>query len=303
MDRLIDQLEKSNSGCWIGNKYGVLIYADDIVLIAPSVTGLQNMVNVCAKFGKDNSINFNQKKSLCMCVGMDTTEDLVITLDSKTLDWSPAPTQVGNVISNTMCDTYDIGEKKLTFFQQTNMVLADFRGMRHDILCQLFNKYCNSFYGSQCWDLRSEALMGLYTGWNKAVRRLLRLPYNSHKFLLPSLLNVQSLEVQFIKRFCKMFSTMFNSKNGHMRFLAKHSLHNGCSLISRNMFFITDKYGVSRQDIVKCNLNKIHDLYSQDQERVISQVRELLEIRDSQQILNGFTLNEIQDIIDFISCA
>ena len=260
------------------------------------------MVNVCAKFGKENSISFNQKKSLCMHVGTEARQEFVVTLEDNELKWTESPTHVGNVISSNMCDSSDICEKKFTFFQQTNILMADFKGVQYDILSQLFNKYCSSFYGSQCWDLRSGALNNLYTGWNKGVRRLLRLPYNSHRFLLPSLLNVQSLEVQFIKRFCKMFRTMYRSSNERVQFLARYSMNNGCSLISRNIFFITDKYNVSRNDILHGKLNAISDQCSEYQERVIAQVRELLKIRDGQTMLNGFSNNEVQDIIDFISC-
>ncbi len=55
----------------------------------------------------------------------------------------------------------------------------------HDVLSELFNKYYNSFYGSQAWDLRSKHVQGLYRAWNRGVRRILDLSYDSHRFLLP----------------------------------------------------------------------------------------------------------------------
>ena len=95
---------------------------------------------------------------------------------------------------------------------------------------------------------------------------------------------------------------MYRSSNERVQFLARYSMNNGCSLISRNIFFITDKYNVSRNDILHGKLNAISDQCSEYQERVIAQVRELLKIRDGQTMLNGFSNNEVQDIIDFISC-
>ncbi len=82
-----------------------------------------------------------------------------------------------------------------------------------------FNKYCNSFYGSQAWDLRSKHVQGLYKAWNRGVRRILDLPYDSHLFLLPLLLKIPSLEVQLMKRFVKMCKTMYFSEYKSVSFL------------------------------------------------------------------------------------
>ncbi len=55
------------------------------------------------------------------------------------------------------------------------------------------------FYGSQAWGHRSKHVQGLYRALNRGVRRIQDLPYDCHLFLLPLLLNMQSLEVQLVK--------------------------------------------------------------------------------------------------------
>jgi hypothetical protein len=41
MDDLISRLRDGDDGCWMGHKYfGVLMYADDITMLSPSVSGL-----------------------------------------------------------------------------------------------------------------------------------------------------------------------------------------------------------------------------------------------------------------------
>ena len=42
------------------------MYADDIVLFAPSAKGLQKTINVCYAYGCDNDIIFNSSKSQVM---------------------------------------------------------------------------------------------------------------------------------------------------------------------------------------------------------------------------------------------
>jgi len=41
----------------VGIKYfGCIMYADDLILLSPPVMGLQDMLDVCCKFGSDNDI-------------------------------------------------------------------------------------------------------------------------------------------------------------------------------------------------------------------------------------------------------
>ena len=43
-----------------------MFYADDICVIAPSPSGLQGLLNICARFGLENDVEYNPIKSLCM---------------------------------------------------------------------------------------------------------------------------------------------------------------------------------------------------------------------------------------------
>ena len=47
-DVLLKNLHENGSGCWIGNYfYGALSYADDLCILNPTLSGLQDMLNVC----------------------------------------------------------------------------------------------------------------------------------------------------------------------------------------------------------------------------------------------------------------
>ena len=57
-----------------GVKYTLVVngklYADDLVILAPSVAGLSKLLSICEIFGESNDdIIFNQKKSACfICI-------------------------------------------------------------------------------------------------------------------------------------------------------------------------------------------------------------------------------------------
>ena len=67
VDKLSSKLNLLETGCLFnGSIINHLMYADNIVLFAPSVKGLQSLINVCYRFGKDNDIVFNESKTVFM---------------------------------------------------------------------------------------------------------------------------------------------------------------------------------------------------------------------------------------------
>ena len=58
---------KYGIGCWVGTQYyGILVYADDMMLLSPSITGLQTILNTCSQFAKEYGLQFNAKKTMCI---------------------------------------------------------------------------------------------------------------------------------------------------------------------------------------------------------------------------------------------
>ena len=89
VDDLIGQLEDSGNGCFIGGKFfGCVMYADDVLLLSASVTGLQLMINTCCAFGDKHCIKFNTNKSVCTKYGNKwSSETIVLMLNSYCLQW------------------------------------------------------------------------------------------------------------------------------------------------------------------------------------------------------------------------
>ena len=51
IDELITKLRRNKTGCWIdGNFVGIIVYADDIVLLSPTLGGLQEMIDICSDY-------------------------------------------------------------------------------------------------------------------------------------------------------------------------------------------------------------------------------------------------------------
>ena len=69
VDDLSNMLNSAGIGCDIHNCCtNHMFYADDLCVIAPSPSGLQALLNICAKFRFENSIKYNPINSICMVI-------------------------------------------------------------------------------------------------------------------------------------------------------------------------------------------------------------------------------------------
>ena len=70
VDNLINILKSSGVGCYISHVFAAaLFYADDILIMAPSIRGLQKLLNICSSYCKEWDIGLNPKKSKNMSFG------------------------------------------------------------------------------------------------------------------------------------------------------------------------------------------------------------------------------------------
>ena len=70
IDDLLEKLKNKGIGCHIGHHFvGVLGYADDLILLCPSVTGLKEMIRTCEEYADEHNILFNGKKSQYLVFG------------------------------------------------------------------------------------------------------------------------------------------------------------------------------------------------------------------------------------------
>ena len=139
----------------------------------------------------------------------------------------------------------DIKIKTGQFYSQFNKNIAHFSCCNHIVLAKLFYTYCHSFYGSQMWSLNKQCITTLYTAWNKAVRRMLCLPYATHRNLLGPILNIPHISKQLCNRFNTLHINMLNSKNVLVKNMVKRSIINVNSSIGSNILFIYNQQSPS----------------------------------------------------------
>ena len=188
IDDLLIGLEKQGYGCFIGKLfYGVLAYADDIILLAPSLSALRVMLDFCSNYAVLHNITFNAMKSYCIRFSLHdiSVEQFTALLQGARLTWLKKIKHLGHTLLASLNDSEDIICKQNDFTFQFNYFTSRFRNVSISLKIHLFKNFCYSFFGSQLWDLQHRSISQFDILWRKAVRRLWHIPYTTHCNLIP----------------------------------------------------------------------------------------------------------------------
>jgi len=90
IDGVVKKIYEQKIGCYM--RYlcvNILLYADDILILAPTVECLQKLVLICEKELNELGMTINDKKTVCLRVGPDYQAVCanIVTTDGKKLEW------------------------------------------------------------------------------------------------------------------------------------------------------------------------------------------------------------------------
>ena len=103
IDNLVNKVQSCGHGCYV--RYtciSILLYADDILLLAPSVSSLQlQLLGLCEKELERIDMNINVKKSSCMRIGprFNVHCSCITTRNGGDLSWSDTLRYLGVYIT------------------------------------------------------------------------------------------------------------------------------------------------------------------------------------------------------------
>ena len=125
IDELSIRLLDTGVGCFMHNVcFNHINYADDCVLLAPSVFALQVLLNVCYEYASQYDMMYNFKKSLCMAFYPRSFRNMSpsnVFLGTTALKWTTQHKYLGIIISQDMRDDSDIKRQVKSVYARGNM--------------------------------------------------------------------------------------------------------------------------------------------------------------------------------------
>ena len=319
MNNLFSILRASRTGCHVGSYYaGALGYADDLLLLCPSRTGLQEMLTMAEMYAEEHKISFSTHQ----LPAKSKTKGIVFS--KRDLDWSPAPLMLcnnplpwvksakylGNNISNLVDGlSQDVRVKRASFIERNCDILQDFHFAHPQVKSRINRIYNSSFPGSVLWDLSSKNVQQLINSWSVATRFMWDLPWDSHRYFVEELGGTHAKNMLF-SRYVTFVQSLVRSDKFIVQFLFQLCKKNVMSVTGQNIRHILTETG--SEDILKLKASDIKrkfkfcEIKNEDKWKV-DIIKELTNVKQGSAFIednedeNILSRTEINDIINYVS--
>lgn len=178
---LIGELSNTHTGCIIdGITVNNISYADDMVLLGPSVGSVRKLLHICEVYAAEHGLKYNPKKSEVLIFKSGSIKPSYvppIILNGVALQVVSRFKYLGHVVTEDLHDDEDIERERRALAVRGNMIARRFARCSREVKVTLFKAFCQSFYSSSLWvNHTRRAASVLRVQYNDIFRVLMRLP-------------------------------------------------------------------------------------------------------------------------------
>ena len=134
----------------------IIVYADDLVILAPSARALQILIDMTVYEAEVLGLQVNENKTKCMVFRQKKNckygyKIAPFTIGCKHIDFVNSYKYLGFMIMDNMGIKDDINRAMSKFYIDINMILRKFAFTDKDVKLYLFRQYCLQIYGCEFW--------------------------------------------------------------------------------------------------------------------------------------------------------
>ena len=310
MNDLFQILRRSKHGCWInGDYFGILGYSDDNFLLAPSLHALQQMLMICETYAKNHDLQFstdpNPKKCKTKCLAFlkKKRELASLQLCGNPIPWVSSGKHLGNTLENNLDGMRkDIRLKRAAYISKNNDLAQEFFFCHPATQFQLNSIYNTSFTGSPIWDLSCREADMLCNTWNTSFRIMFDLSYATHRYFVQPVSDKIHLKNILMKRFLGFLTQIEKSlKKLPLKLLklVRCDTRSTTGNNLRNIMLLLGKHTIN--DVRPGDIdNYEYAPTSTEDEWKVVMVKELIDVRADSASIEGFSKDELDEILEHL---
>lgn len=210
----------SIDGCFVNN----INYADDMVLLCPSLNALNLLLKLCEKYAAIHGLQYNVKKSeiLVFKSGAKTYSMPPITLCGVPLQIVTKFKYLGHWITDNLADDVDMERERRALSVRSNMLSRRYARCSRDVKISLFKAYCQTLYTCNLWsNYTKKSYSALRVQYNNAFRGLLGLPWRCSASGMFAASNTDGFQAVIRKRVASLWGRVKGSTNTLLRVIAE----------------------------------------------------------------------------------
>ncbi|CAH2100477.1 unnamed protein product [Euphydryas editha] len=225
VNQLIEGLGRAGVGCSVDGVFiNNISYADDMVLLSPSVGGLRKLLKICEEYAERNGLRYNAKKSEFLVFrgkNKPTTFQPIIQLCGSPLKQVAEFKYLGHIVNERLIDDDDIERERRALSVRGNMLARRFARCNREVKLTLFRAYCQTFYTCSLWaDYTQRTFRTLRVQYNNVLRAILGKPRHCSASDMFAEARVDDFYAILRKRVASMMSRLVNSTNTLLSTLA-----------------------------------------------------------------------------------
>ena len=143
VDDLLKKLRSLGIGCHFSNIFAAaLFYADDMAILAPSIKGLQILLNFCADYCSEWDICLNGKKTKNLYFGKRVTALCKTSLNGKEIEWVEEWSYLGVSLRSGKTFGCSVLDRIKKFYRCANSILRIDGTSDNLVMLQLVESHC-----------------------------------------------------------------------------------------------------------------------------------------------------------------
>lgn len=179
---LSEALSQTGIGCHINNRVvNHLIYADDLCILATTISALQALVNCSATYATNHDVIVNTKKAKVMTItpkSMSNVNFGKITFNGTVLTETCKEKYLEYWLTNDNRDDYDMIMQKGKLYARINLLISTFSACCLTVKILLFKAFALNIYGLSLWRrFYNYNLVNIRAAYNKGLAKFFRVDY------------------------------------------------------------------------------------------------------------------------------
>ena len=161
-------------------------------------------------------------------------DNLDITLCGEKVIYVNIETYLGVSLNSDIMDRA-ITQTVCSFYQKSNHVhvIANYSMLDSFSRSKLHTSFCMSLYGSELWNYNSRYVEEIVVAWRKTMRKLFRLPYRTHNYIVCGI--TEDISIKLHRRLTKFLYSMIHSDNDAVKVMTAFF---PCNFLAENFRYI-----------------------------------------------------------------
>ena len=226
-----------------------------------------------------------------------------LTLCGNPLPWTDKCKHLGTIITNRIdgCEE-DMRVKNAKYIGKNIELNQEFFFAHPETKIKVNQIYNSSYYSSPLCDLFGNGARKLESSYNRSVKIMLGLPYNTHRCLIEPLTDIKHVKKLLITRFLGFMENIKKNKKEALKMLMNTAMEDVRSVTGKNyreIMLLTGKTSV--YDVTKMDADKI-EYFNMEKKDLwkVDIIKEIIDVKSKIANIDNFNTEELETVLTYL---